>query len=318
MTDIKELMEKAVKAYHSGTAHRWEFAECAEQIVGRYERGVTLELAAVLGISVSQVENLARAGLVWREALATYPDQVKQLNNMRAVLPISHWVTLGDMWKRLEFELHDGLSLLEEVAMAEKIITVAEWRNLLLGHFADGGGLTEWEERYQSAKAKIGKMVNDYGCPENVRAAGMDFLAAGSGNDHRLFTIAGDWPYSMNDITNKKNSYAVRDLVREIKAMIRGVIDPEDCKVDVPCDVYLTAYFSGRVFDSGNIPQKPMIDALTGWAWPDDRPEYVRRVVMTCRKDKKNPRLEILCVPLPGAKPWDTSDVKAGVQDEEV
>lgn len=58
-------------------------------------------------------------------------------------------------------------------------------------------------------------------------------------------------------------------------------------------DIFITAYFQGKQFDSDNIFDKVYVDALKGLYVPDDTPKYVRYVGTRSEKDANNPRLEI-------------------------
>ena len=310
-SEMETLIQEAISKYREGTASRWAFAEASEKIVGRYERGATLDLAARCGISTSMCEDYARAGLIWKTALMQFPEQQKQLERMRAVLPISHWTTLADLWKRLEFELYDGLTLLEEVAAEDKIITVMEWRSLLLGHFADGGGKMEWQAKFDTAIAKLGSMVNDFGCPETLRSLAQSFLREANPNRQTWSLIMeGERPVSWNVLWESRHWRYRKELANKVHQSVRAYLDPEVEPPPSPVDVLVIAYLDGRQLDVDNIMVKPYLDGLKGWWIRDDTPECVRSVQVLVERDNARPRLEIYLTPIPGAKPWKVEGEK--------
>ena len=60
------LEARALRAWQTGNKHRWVTCLAASRIVGQYEPGETENFSKALGLSLSQTQNLAKAGLGFR------------------------------------------------------------------------------------------------------------------------------------------------------------------------------------------------------------------------------------------------------------
>lgn len=75
---------------------------------------------------------------------------------------------------------------------------------------------------------------------------------------------------------------------------IVGVIDPDTPRFDTPVTITVTSYQAGRLIDPDNVYAKGIIDGIKSRLFVDDSPQWVDSVLLRSRKDKANPRVEIL------------------------
>lgn len=126
---LERATRRVEKYYKAGTASRWGAALWAALVVGRYERGATLGLARRLLVSVSAVENLAVAGITYKHLRAFARNsraRSRLLRRARRALPYTHFVVLGECWRRYEFSPYEALRYLV-IAMRCRM-TAAELR----------------------------------------------------------------------------------------------------------------------------------------------------------------------------------------------
>ncbi len=156
-----------VTEYRAGTSHKWKACISASVIVGTYERGATLSLAHDLAISVSQVENLARAGYTWR-CLRHYGVT----SAIRGRLTPTHFCTMGDLLRKYEFSPMEAVEILKECA--DHGASVETMRGYVEGRYDHKD--PEWVRRLGRVVKEMDRLSTDYGVPELVRQACKLFL----------------------------------------------------------------------------------------------------------------------------------------------
>lgn len=172
-TRLRVLHRIAVTQYQAGSAHRWKACLAASCVVGKYDKGATLALAGDLCISVSQVENLAHAGLAWRW-LRYYGVRIQ----VRTRLTPSHFSAMLDLWRRYEFDPQAAADTLQIAAEnGASVMVMRQWIDDEFG--PDRGDM--WQRRLGRVLPQVELLVNDYGVPEGVRIAAQQFIAAVNG-----------------------------------------------------------------------------------------------------------------------------------------
>jgi Holliday junction resolvase RusA-like endonuclease len=73
------------------------------------------------------------------------------------------------------------------------------------------------------------------------------------------------------------------------RAVVDGVGWPASRRVRIE----VTVYVKDKPMDADNVCTKLYVDALKGWAIPDDDGKWVETVIPRVRVDKANPRVEI-------------------------
>jgi hypothetical protein len=306
MVDKKllHLEERAIAGYRLGTAYRWVSCLAAERIVGRYERGAAQEVANALNITVSQVENLARAGLAYRELRRISP----YVHVLRERYTISHFTAFANLMYQIEFHPADGLrAWLEMDSMyrdEQLALTVQTFTRLMREEFGQSGK-ADWEIHLERGSSLIMRAAHDYGMPDHLRQAAQEFLEIQSSPEIREITIQGIRPESWNKFYSGQHWAVRKEEVDKIKALVRAEIDPEQPPMRIPVVIQVYAYFENKPQDSDNIWDKPFIDGLKGWWIPDDDRASVRDVRVRSLVDKRNPRVVIRAYSLPDAQVWE-------------
>ena len=172
MINLDQLHRIAVTQYMAGSAYRWKSCLAASCIVGRYERGATLALAQDLCISVSQVENLARAGWGWRTFRSYFP--IGLASEVRGRLTPTHFSAMFDLWRLYEFDPHDAAGILAECV--EHGASVASMRKYVEDTY--GSKAADWERRLSRITPQVELLCSDYGVPEGVRLASIEWLTS--------------------------------------------------------------------------------------------------------------------------------------------
>jgi len=108
---------------------------------------------------VSQVENLARAGITYR-----YLRPFGLKSETRKRLTPSHFSTMGDLWRWLDLSPYDVIEALDLAAEGGMSVAAmqAEVR-AVHGHYRP------WVDRYDSLRKKIYDLAMDYETPGAVR-----------------------------------------------------------------------------------------------------------------------------------------------------
>ena len=171
----------------------------------------------------------------------------------------------------------------------------------------------DWEVKYNAVQSKIKDMLNDYGLPEEIREKAQAFLD--EPEEAWTLVLSGEKPVSWNLLWSSKHWTVRQKLAQEVHARGRAALDPEIEPPPLPVDVTVVAYQKGTPMDPDNILAKPYLDGLKGWWLRDDSPDCVRSVRLFSQVDKNNPRVEIILIPCPGAKPWK---VREEATDSEV
>jgi hypothetical protein len=281
--------------------------ELAEQIVGGNYNGATTELAGRCGISVSQVENLARAGLAWKSLEAIGIDSERRWH-CRKVLPITHWTAFMDLWVQIEFDPTEAFETLYEAAgdgeIPDKIITVTGLRKIIQDLYGNGGRM-DWEQHLKEATGKLKKLKDDYGVPEHIRLAAEDFIKF-SGSTATKLIIEDARPLSWNTLWSGQHWADRARIAHEWHNRVRAAIDVDADTPNVPVYLEFQVFFKDRPQDIDNPLYKPMVDGMKGWLIPDDDNDIIKGIhVRETKVDKERPRIEITILSLPGSKPWE-------------
>lgn len=136
----KDYKTFTVTNYRRGTKARWLACFGAMHVVGSYDRGATRDIARQLSISVSQVENLARAG-VTRKALHKFGLRSEIVD----LLTPSHFARMGKLMRRYEFSPDDAIEYLDMAA--EYGMSVEAMSAEIEG--ANGGKVRRWGEYWE-------------------------------------------------------------------------------------------------------------------------------------------------------------------------
>ena len=169
MNNRKErLHTQAVEYYRAGTSQRWRACLAAYRIVGSYQKGETSSLAYDLRISVSQVENLARAGLTYVQLRPTCQD----LPDYRRVLTYSHFAVLGDLIRKYDIPLTEAIEQIRTAA--EEGASVEQMRSALEGEYNPDGHKT-WQDKLKVMRKSCEYMMAETGIPIQVYMAAMNF-----------------------------------------------------------------------------------------------------------------------------------------------
>ena len=151
---------RAVNAYRRGNDYRWVACLAASRIVGRYAPGATAALASDLCVGVDQVENLAKAGIMYRRLRPMSRD----VSEIRRVLSPSHFATMGDMVIKYDIPLPEALAQLRTAAEnGASVRTMAKYVSE-----ENGGGLT-WYTRWQRANVLLDMVAHDEAADNEYR-----------------------------------------------------------------------------------------------------------------------------------------------------
>lgn len=150
------LHRRAVEYYREGTAKRWVTCLVASRLVGRYSKGLTIALATDLALSVDQVENLARAGLMYRMMRPRAAD----LPTLRRKLTPSHFAAMGELAIKHDLSPAQILDQLREAA--DKGMSV----DIMRGTIGRGNpDPPSWLEELKRARAGVERVAQVGGAP---------------------------------------------------------------------------------------------------------------------------------------------------------
>ena len=170
MNNRKErLHTQAVEYYRAGTSQRWRACLAAYRIVGSYQKGETSSLAYDLRISVSQVENLARAGLTYVQLRPTCQD----LPAYRKVLTYSHFAVLGDLIRKYDIPLTEAIEQIRTAA--EEGASVEQMRSALEGEYNPDGHKT-WQDKLKVTRKGCEYLMSETDTPYEVYSAAQLFV----------------------------------------------------------------------------------------------------------------------------------------------
>ncbi len=134
MSELSHLSQRAAKLYRQGNRSRWAVALIASRIVGKYDRGETVALAKAVLCSVSTIESLAAAGIMYRTLRILSPEHIRALRILRRDVPYSHWAALWSAWRAYEFGPIQALRYLGEAKMLR--LSVGDFRGGIDAHEA--------------------------------------------------------------------------------------------------------------------------------------------------------------------------------------
>lgn len=113
-------------------------------------------------------------------------------------------------------------------------------------------------------------------------------------DETRTLVISGERPPSWNEFYSGKHWSIRKQEADAVHAIVRSLLDPDQEPFKGRVDVSITVYAEKRPVDSDNICAKLYIDALKGWWFNDDTPDYIRTVSTQSEVDKEDPRTEIV------------------------
>ncbi len=158
---LARISQKFVLNYKRGNDYRWVACLCASRVVGRYEKFSTIEFSRVLAVSVSQIENLARAGVVYRWLRPLASD----LPELRRALTPSHFSALGDLARKYDAAPIQAVEMLRDAAHAG--LSVGAFRAALDSEW--GGYKPAWGGQVGRLAGILDKLVNDFDVPDGLR-----------------------------------------------------------------------------------------------------------------------------------------------------
>lgn len=121
MTDLQFVArQQAANHYREGNRERWISALWCSKVVGKYDRGATLGLAADMGVSVDTIENMAHAYILyealWRDQNYRYAAVVAR---RAPYIYYSHFRALYDAWIGYNLTLQQVHDLLVDIYQGE-------------------------------------------------------------------------------------------------------------------------------------------------------------------------------------------------------
>lgn len=130
--DIYKLeIQNAISCYRKSDASKWHCALWCSRVVGKYERGATVDLASSMAVSVDTVENMAHAYTMFEilcNSDGNIDEKIARLKNVRqyvfnarrsGYIYLSHFRALYDAMKRYGLTNAQLLSLLVDIVQAE-------------------------------------------------------------------------------------------------------------------------------------------------------------------------------------------------------
>lgn len=86
---------RAVRLWNEGKEKMFDFCIEAAGVVGNYEEGKTIALAAKINRNKTTLQNYAKVGHLWAAILKAYPSHAEIL---RDDLHTSHWLPVARLW----------------------------------------------------------------------------------------------------------------------------------------------------------------------------------------------------------------------------
>ena len=159
---------RLVRHYRGGEQERWLATPAAAQIVGRYEKGATRELANELAVSPDTIESLARAYIVYR-GLRTYaarnmPADFRVVSELRQKLTVSHFAEAGRLAKAHDLIPLDVFAMLQSAAEYPR--TAVNRMSELVDAENGGKSATTWEGQARRAYKDLLNISTNGSAPE--------------------------------------------------------------------------------------------------------------------------------------------------------
>lgn len=168
MTEQTELHKLCVLRYHSGNSGHWKAMFIADKLIGQYEKGSIRGLAADLCLEDSTIYGWVD-GVKCLRGLSTrngdgwlkFPD----VRKLRRVLRPSHFITVGELWRKLEFSDVDAYNYLK--TCADNGISVRLLRAQI--EREHGKPSPEWGNQLAKIESRLASMSVDTDIPESSR-----------------------------------------------------------------------------------------------------------------------------------------------------
>lgn len=106
--------------------------------------------------------------------------------------------------------------------------------------------------------------------------------------------LKNERPMSWNKFYSGMHWTERNEEAQRVHALVKYSLKPEQRKLIIgKVDIYITAYFANRPYDSSNICAKLYEDGLKGIVLINDTHKHVGYVATKSAVDKDNPRVEI-------------------------
>lgn len=145
---LEQYAKYAHRAYQAGDDSRWVAAYWAAQIVGNYERGATLSLAKLMGVSVDTVENLAHAYMMYSALRSEieFRSIARRARRWPTVYQ-SHFLSLYEAWQRYNLSLDEVYSILVDIVQAHGQLSSRDVDEHVRSHYGKERAWTYYAER---------------------------------------------------------------------------------------------------------------------------------------------------------------------------
>ena len=176
MDKSQRFSELAIKSYRKSDESRWVSALFCWKVVGGYERGKTLGLAADMSVSVDTIEGLAHAYSLYEE-LSKLEGARKFLREARKLpyIYMAHFRSLYDLRERFNLTIEQVFGLLLDVVMGEGELSSRD----LDGHVRRQLGKEYTYHWYaQKALRDLMELNNRPDCPKEIRELISDTVSA--------------------------------------------------------------------------------------------------------------------------------------------
>jgi len=140
------LRRRVIDGYRRGTSARWVACLAASRIVGRHAPAQTQQLARELAVDVSAVEDMAQAGVTYRQLRPVCGD----LPEIRVKLTYSHFAAAGALLRKYDISPREIVEQLRTAA--NDGASVSTFRALVSGEH--GPGLPPWMEELDKMRKR--------------------------------------------------------------------------------------------------------------------------------------------------------------------
>ena len=167
MDKKEQLFRLAIKSYKKSDESIWVTAFACGNVVGNYDRGVSMGLASDMGCSVDTIEDLAHAYLIYQE-LCNYEDEGKKYRQFvrqarkASYIYYSHFRALWDAKSQYKLTTKQVLDLLMDVVQAEGTISSRGVDGHTRGRYGDTRG---WEYYAQRTQKELGQTLQQPDLP---------------------------------------------------------------------------------------------------------------------------------------------------------